>query len=217
MSSFTPSLAGWRESQRAGIAKNLSGKAPKWRVEINNSEKFPHVDHIHDLLSMPSSLFLRAAYKCVLGRDVDEAGLRHYMKLLSQGFGKESVLIGLLNSDEARRLTDENKSGDASVNLETLSYELFQLRQTHKKGWRIFRVIRRIRSGGKIKELNALQFKLENTFLSMIGQVKSEMLKEVTHRMEFHHETGTPARSNLHTVNAIQAQRRSVSRPARED
>jgi len=187
------------------------------RREINSSVGIPHVENLHELLSLPSSLFLRAAYQRVLGREADQAGLLNYMEALSQGFGKDSILISLMNSDEARRLTNANKPGVASANSDVLSRELAQLCEVNHKNRLVHRIFRGRRRGVKRKELNALEFRLESMFLSMLGQVKSETLQETTYRLGLHHEVGKPAQSNLRTVKVIQAQRRSVSRPASED
>ena len=189
----------------------------RWRTEINNSFKIPHIETLDELLSLPSSLFLRAAYQHVLGREVDDDGLLNYMKALSNGFGKKSILISLMNSDEARRLVDKNRLGGTSTNLGLLSNELAQLCQVHNRDRGARRIFRSARSGNQRKELNQLEFKLEGMFLSLLEQVKSEVLEEITHHMKFDNKAGSTAQSNLHTVNVIQAQRRSVSRPVRED
>ncbi|WP_189338444.1 DUF4214 domain-containing protein [Sphingobium sp. SCG-1] len=167
-------------------------------------------------MSLPSSLFLRAAYKLVLGREADETGLRNYMEALSQGFGKDSILISLMNSDEARRLTGENKPGVASAKSDVLSRELAQLCEDRNKRRLTDRIFRSGRSSAKRKELNVLEFRLESMFLSMLSQVKSEILQGMTHRLDLNHEVGKPAQNNSRTVNVIQAQRRSVSRPGRD-
>lgn len=186
------------------------------RREINRSAGIPHVENLHELLSLPSSIFLRAAYQLVLGREADEVGLLNYMEALSQGSGKDSILISLMNSDEARRLTNANKSGLAPANSDVLSRELAQLYEARNKNGLIHRIFRSRRSRVNIKELNALEFKLESMFLSMLRQVKSETLQEITCRLDLHHEAGKPAQSNLRTVKVIQAQRRSASRPGSE-
>lgn len=152
----------------------------------------------------------------MLGREADEAGLLNYMEALSQGFGKDSILISLMNSGEARRLTRENKPGVASANSDVLSRELAQLCEEHNKIRLADRIFRGRRSSNKRKELNVFEFRLESMFLSMLSQVKSEISQEITHRLDLHHKVGKPAQNNSRTVNVIQAQRRSVSRPGRE-
>jgi len=160
----------------------------------------------------------------VLGREADDTGLINYMEALSQGFGKDSILISLMNSDEARLLIGENKPCVASDNSDVLSRELAQLYEAHKKSRRAGRIFRSRRSGVKRTELNVIEFRLESMFLSMLSEVKSEILQEITHRLDFHHEVGLDfhhevvktAQNTSHTVNVIQAQRRSVSRPGRE-
>jgi len=152
----------------------------------------------------------------VLGREVDKTGFLDYITALSQGCGKDYILINLMNSEEAQRLTDKNKPHDGSANSDVLSRELDQLCEVHSKNRRAHRIFRGRRSCVQRKELNALEFRLESMFLSMLGQVKSEIFEEITRRLDLHHEVGKPAHNNSRTVNVIQAQRRSVSRPGRE-
>lgn len=174
------------------------------------------METLPELLLLPSSLFLRAAYKLVLGREADKTGLHYYMEALSQGFGKDSVLISLMDSDEARRLTGDNKPRVASASPDVLSRELVHLRKAHNK-WRFaHRIFRRRKSSSRRKDLNILEFRLESMFLSMLDQVKSEILQGTSPRMDLHHEVAKPAQNNSRIVNVIQAQRRSVSRPGRE-
>lgn len=151
----------------------------------------------------------------MLGREADEDGLLYYMKALSQGFGKDSVLISLMNSDEARRSAGENQPSVGSAGSNVLSRELAQLREQHNKS-RLHRFFRGRKYSISQKELNALEFRLESVFSSMLSQVKSEILQEITHRSNLYHEISKPAHNNLPTVNALQAQRRSVSRPGSE-
>lgn len=186
------------------------------RRKINSSAGIPHVENLHELLSLPSLLFLRAAYQRVLGREADQAGLLNYMEALSQGFGKDSVLISLMNSDEARQLTNANNPSVSSANSDALSRDLAQLCEGRNKNWLVHRIFRGKRSGVKRKELNALEFRLESMFLSMLDQVKRETLQETTRRLDLRHEVDKPAQSNLRNVKVIQALRRSVSRPASE-
>lgn len=152
----------------------------------------------------------------MLGREADEAGLLHYMEVLSQGFGKDSILITLMNSAEARRFAGENKLDVAPANSNVLSRELAQLFEAHNKKRFVNRIFRNRRSRVKRKELNALEFRLGSMFELMLSQAKTEILQEITRRSDLHHEVGRPAQNNSRAVNVIQAQRRSVSRPGRE-
>ncbi|MES2159342.1 MAG: DUF4214 domain-containing protein [Pseudomonadota bacterium] len=194
---------------------------------MNSSAGIPHVENIHELLSLPSSLFIRVAYQRVLRREADEAGLLNYMDALSKGFGKDSILISLMNSDEARQLNNANKSSVASTNSDVLSRELAQLCEVHHKNRLVDRIFRGRRSRVKRKELNALEFKLEGMYLSildrvksenlsMLDRVKSETLQEMAYRLDLHHEVEKPAQNNLGAVKFIQAQRRLASRPGSE-
>lgn len=54
-----------------------------------------------DLLSLPRESFLNAAYKRILGREPDAAGLSHYQSKLRLGSGKIAVLYDLFTSREA--------------------------------------------------------------------------------------------------------------------
>lgn len=55
------------------------------------------------LLALSGDDFLRAAYRAVLGRDIDDSGLTHYRKALANGKSKAKVLVDLYRSDEAQR------------------------------------------------------------------------------------------------------------------
>lgn len=54
-----------------------------------------------EFLSLPSEFFVRVAYRLILGREADEAGLEHYKRHLSQGNGKISIVSELAQSGEA--------------------------------------------------------------------------------------------------------------------
>lgn len=191
---------------------------------MNSSYGIPHVENIHELLSLPSYLFVREAYRCVLRREADETGLLNYMEALSRGLGKYSILISLMNSGEARQLGNANRSG---ANSDVLSRELAKLYEVHNNKRIVHRIFQGKRSRVKRKEFNKLEFRLECMFLSMIDKVKSEISQEITYRVDLHnqvgqpaldlyHEVGKTAQSNLLTVQVIQAQRRSASRPGSE-
>jgi hypothetical protein len=170
-------------------------------------------------LALPGTLFVRAAYRYVLRREADEGGLRHYTALLSCGFGKDAVLIDLINSREAQKLAEHNNTDVSGLRSGTLVRELEQLQESHKRGllgkWRrVSHYIRKLRRFGHHKrELNALEFKLENTFSSMLGRMQDHMVEELAHRVVFQADT-SGALTNSRVVSALQAQRRAVSRPA---
>ena len=56
---------------------------------------------IAELVSLTEDEFLREAYRLVLGRDIDIAGLEWYSRKLAGGRSKEAVLVELSRSDEA--------------------------------------------------------------------------------------------------------------------
>ena len=58
---------------------------------------------LDELMQLPAERFLRATYKCVLGREPDNQGLGYYMKRLAQGHGRASVVHDLARSEEALR------------------------------------------------------------------------------------------------------------------
>lgn len=58
--------------------------------------------HVNDLLSLNGASFVETAYSTVLKRQVDRNGLNHYMERLAAGERKETILIALATSDEAR-------------------------------------------------------------------------------------------------------------------
>lgn len=57
---------------------------------------------IAELASLPDETFLREAYRLVLGRDIDTSGLEGYKRRLARGARRESVLVDLARSAEAR-------------------------------------------------------------------------------------------------------------------
>lgn len=57
---------------------------------------------IAELVSLPDETFLREAYRLVLGRDIDTSGLEGYTRRLARGGSRESILVDLACSVEAR-------------------------------------------------------------------------------------------------------------------
>jgi hypothetical protein len=131
--------------------------------------------------------------------------------LLSRGFGKHAVLIDLMSSREARNLA-EHGNIDVSVSTPaTLVRELEQLHKTHKKGllgkWR--------RESHYKRELNALEFRLETMISSILDRMQDRIVEELAHRVVSQADASS-ARTPARVVDALQAQRRAVSRPTRE-
>ena len=58
---------------------------------------------LDELIALPGDDFLRAAYRMILGRELDEEGQGHYRRRLKQGFSKAAVLNDLIRSKEAKR------------------------------------------------------------------------------------------------------------------
>jgi hypothetical protein len=56
---------------------------------------------VNELLGLSGEPFIRAAYRAILGRDVDDTGLDHYLGRLARGDKRISVLSELANSPEA--------------------------------------------------------------------------------------------------------------------
>lgn len=168
-------------------------------------------------------MFIRAAYQRVLDREADEEGVLNYMGALSRGVEKESILVSLMNSKEAQRLNNGNEVDVASASSDRLSTELAQLNEAHNKNRFLKRVFSGQRRWARRKDLNALEFRIESMFLSMLGQLQIETSDEIASRLSLHDNIGKhpeisrPAQSNLHRIKVIQAQRRSVSRPGGQD
>lgn len=75
----------------------------------------PSIDHVPqslgDLLSLHDEPFVRAAYLAMLGRAVDEPGLRNYTALLRSGASREAIVVALAESEEALRGTRRTLPG----------------------------------------------------------------------------------------------------------
>ncbi|URD50129.1 DUF4214 domain-containing protein [Chroococcidiopsis sp. CCNUC1] len=77
---------------------NLSSKASKKIGEISDSLSNKRSTSESETLS--DREFLVDAYRKLLGREADEDGLKHYIKLLQTGYSRTDVLMSLVQSDE---------------------------------------------------------------------------------------------------------------------
>ena len=156
---------------------------------------------------MPGVLFVKAAYRYVLRREADEVGLQHYVQLLSRGCGKKAVLIDLMNSREGRRISRLDEQNTASASL------LRELEQLHGSHGRNF-FTRWLRDSRRKRELNALQFNLEIVLASTIDSLRDRITQELQQRAATHAGAPSAIASHSRVVDALQVQRRAVSRPA---
>jgi hypothetical protein len=62
----------------------------------------PATAEVAELMALHDDHFVAAAYRCLLGREVDFQGLAHYGGLLDQGASRTSILLELARSSEAR-------------------------------------------------------------------------------------------------------------------
>lgn len=93
-------LAGQIESKQTKLAAN----------SIENNRVFDMVagqsptvaKSLDELLTLWGEEFVRVAYQTILGRDADEAGLRHYLSSLYVGASKFEVVTRLSSSEEAK-------------------------------------------------------------------------------------------------------------------
>lgn len=58
--------------------------------------------HVNDLLRLNGVSFVEAAYSTILKRQADRSGLDHFMDRLASGDRKETILVALARSTEAR-------------------------------------------------------------------------------------------------------------------
>ena len=67
--------------------------------------RMPRKDAYHrdEFLLFDGERFIREAYHAILRREADEAGLRDYLALLARSGSRQSVLIALVDSAEAKR------------------------------------------------------------------------------------------------------------------
>jgi SAM-dependent methyltransferase len=98
-----PSLS----THRAGLSRLLgspefAATRAAWRRESAAAHpRSPEDDHPGDPLD--DETFVRLAYQCLLGREADPGGLRHYLDALRSGEPRTAVLRALALSDEFER------------------------------------------------------------------------------------------------------------------
>jgi hypothetical protein len=56
------------------------------------------------LMDKEGQQFITEAYRQLLNRDVDSAGLQHHLGLLAAGTSKLDIIIGIVLGEEATRL-----------------------------------------------------------------------------------------------------------------
>jgi hypothetical protein len=82
--------------------------------------------YLNDLLRLNGQPFIAAAYLAILKRQVDPAGMDHFMERLALGDGKEGVIFALATSSEA---------ADSRIDVIGLKQ---LLRRQSKSHWRRF-------------------------------------------------------------------------------
>jgi hypothetical protein len=99
-----------REQVIADLCADPEGQAYGSRIaglqellgRLGESHTAPKVDQAADLLALHGTPFVKAAYRTVLGREADPAGLAHYVELLRSGYSRSHILAALAGSPEAR-------------------------------------------------------------------------------------------------------------------
>ena len=71
------------------------------RARLPQAQPAPKVGHAADLLALHGTVFVKAAYLAVLGREADPQGLAHYADLLRSGYSRSHILAALSGSPEA--------------------------------------------------------------------------------------------------------------------
>ncbi len=133
------------------------------------------------------------------------------MGRLSRGIGKDTLLLALMNSREARNLVRSDSMDNPGSTEATLLRELEQFRKRHKTGF----IGKWMFASRLSRRLNALEFRLEMTLSSMLDRVQNRMVEEFAHRVVFQADSSASPNS-ARVVDAVQAQRRAVSRPVGE-
>jgi hypothetical protein len=59
------------------------------------------IQHIAELFIFDERDFITAAYRTLLGREPDPAGMNYYLGRLRMGYGKAAIIVQLANSAEA--------------------------------------------------------------------------------------------------------------------
>ena len=126
-------------------------------IFIKNNSKdqiMPEIQNIYQLLELNSEEFVIAAYQILLGRAVDPEGLQYYLKRLSQGYGKETVIDQIMRSSEAF---------DRKTNIPSMNKFLQETRKKHH--WFFGK-------WGRAKRLEMQIHRLEHEMGRMIGASK---------------------------------------------
>jgi hypothetical protein len=72
------------------------------QAHLQEAQPARKVEHAAALLALHGTPFVKTAYRAVLGREADPAGLAHYVDLLRSGYSRSHVLAALADSPEAR-------------------------------------------------------------------------------------------------------------------
>jgi len=87
--------------QREPILSHLLGLSYPSR-DASFRTRRGHVHHLKDLLSYDDVAFIHAAYQTILGRGVDEDGMKCYLLMLREGATKVEILGKLQHSPEGK-------------------------------------------------------------------------------------------------------------------
>ena len=94
------------EIRASVVEKHAPEEAAKSTPPTPTNGHQAHANHYHvdDLLRFHGDEFVRNAYRAILGREADEAGMAHHLEGLASGrFNKMDVLASLSSSPEGRK------------------------------------------------------------------------------------------------------------------
>ena len=90
------------QSRKSGKElKDADKTAKEVAKEFFNSEEFKN-------LNLNDEEFIKTAYKTLLGRDADEAGLKYWKEQLQNGVSREELIDQFLDSKEFKKFAMES-------------------------------------------------------------------------------------------------------------
>lgn len=120
--SFLLSKIGWSEKTdyfgKLGLIESIMTSAiigksyNKNRRELSyhsSADDGVSCDHIYCLLSYDGPQFIENAYQFILHRSCDEKGMINYLRKLTNGVSKITIIIELLKSEESKNKNQKNK------------------------------------------------------------------------------------------------------------
>jgi len=151
-----------RDIETSPEARRRNGDSAKLREEFEcllrregSSSLSAPVD-VENLLMKSGESFVNTAYQMILGRDADQDGLRHYLRLLDSGLGKAAVIEVLSSSAEAKRHASEGSLRKSEASAFQRDLKLWLRKQRRTRFWRRISLSTWIE-----RRMNQIEYRLE--------------------------------------------------------